>query len=54
MSTTDARHAMATDRRADEGKRRSDLDHDLVAVLAMIAILALTALCFLGSSVLSF
>lgn len=33
-------------------RRRSDLDHDLVAVLGMVAILALTALCFLGRTAL--
>lgn len=36
----------------DRTRRRADLDHDLVAVLAMLAILALTAACFLGRTAL--
>lgn len=36
----------------DGSRRRSDLDRDLVAVLAMVAILLLTALCFLGRTAL--
>lgn len=37
---------------SDPGRRRADLDHDLVAVVAMLAILALTAVCLLGQSML--
>jgi hypothetical protein len=33
-------------------RRRADLDHDLVAVLGMLAILALTLACFLGRTAL--
>ena len=33
-------------------RRRADLDHDLVAVLGTVAILLLTALCFLGRTAL--
>lgn len=36
----------------DRTPRRADLDHDLVAVLAMLAILALTAGCFLARTAL--
>lgn len=37
---------------APHQERRVDLDRDLVAVLGMVAILLLTALCFLGSTAL--
>ena len=33
-------------------RRRDDLDHDLVAILAMVAILALTITCFLAQGLL--
>lgn len=47
----------ATDERidretADRDRRRADLDHDLVAILGMLAILVLTALCFLARTAL--
>ncbi len=40
----DTRHRPAAPRQG----RRADLDRDLVAVLGAVAILLLTALCFLG------
>lgn len=58
MSATHAQHG-TTDQSTplersprDASSRRADLDRDLVAVLAMVAILALTALCFLGRTAL--
>ncbi|MCW2814280.1 MAG: hypothetical protein JWN84_1735 [Nocardioides sp.] len=51
MSAIQAQH---THRDEDAAPRRprEDLDRDLVAVVAMLAILALTALCFLGRTAL--
>ena len=34
----------------DRERRRADLDQDLVAVMAMLAILVMTALCFVAWS----
>ncbi|WP_170981631.1 hypothetical protein [Nocardioides dongxiaopingii] len=34
-------------------RRRADLDHDRVAILAMMAILALTVACFLAQGLLA-
>lgn len=53
MSTLQAPHdrpSSATDR----DRRRADLDHDLIAIVAMLAILVLTALCFVAQSRLPF
>ena len=36
----------------DRERRRADLDQDLVAVMAMLAILLMTALCFAARSAL--
>ncbi|WP_170285934.1 hypothetical protein [Nocardioides rubriscoriae] len=53
MSTVRAPHRSLDDlpTRGRES-RRADLDRDLVAVLSMLAILALTALCFLARTAL--
>ncbi len=51
MSVIHAQHTRR-DEDAAPRRRRDDLDRDLVAVLGMVAILALTALCFLGRTAL--
>lgn len=54
MSTTHAPGTASDEQTSppDRTRRRADLDHDLVAILAMLAILALTAACFLGRTAL--
>lgn len=58
MSATHAQHGTTHESTRlerpehDASSRRADLDRDLVAVLAMVAILVLTALCFLGRTAL--
>lgn len=38
----------------DRDRRRADLDHDLVAVVAMLVILLLAGLCFAAQSLITF
>jgi hypothetical protein len=58
MSDTRTQHPLAgahdgaRSRPEDHERRRGDLDRDLVAILGMLAILALTVLCFLGQNAL--
>ena len=54
MSTTHAARTTSDEQTTapDRTRRRADLDHDLVAILAMLAILALTAVCFLARTAL--
>jgi hypothetical protein len=54
MSATQVTHTTSdtTVETSDHTRRRADLDHDLVAILGMLAILALTVACFLGRTAL--
>lgn len=57
MSVMHSPHQPSDERPAaprEHGRPRDDVDHDLVAILGMVAILALTALCFLGRTALPF
>lgn len=53
MSTLQAPHDRPLSE-TDRARRRSDLDHDLIAIVAMLAILVLTGLCFVAQSHLPF
>ena len=50
MSTLHTPHDTHRLSAAERDRRRADLDHDIVAIVAMLAILLLAGLCFAAQS----